>query len=141
MSKERQINALAKDPLRARNTANYLLSFRDVEWTDWELDFLESMAGRADELSYRQAEKLLELRDGAVRHTHASGIRLSAMLETLWRQREDLDSDDDRAFLERLKLRGETALRRRDALRLRYCAIALGEIEANQSWSMPYGVL
>jgi hypothetical protein len=141
MSNEREINAIAKDPDRARNIAKLLLTLPNTDWSDWELDFLEGMSACVDELSYRQAEKLVELRNEAVRHTHGGGFRFSSILEICWQNRTDLDSEDDVEFLERLKSRGETALRRRDAFHLRRCAIELGQIEPYQSWSMPYATL
>jgi hypothetical protein len=39
----REINALGKDPSRARRLAQFLLTLTDAEWTDWELDFLDHM--------------------------------------------------------------------------------------------------
>lgn len=132
----REINALAQEPKRVRSTACFLLTLTDAEWSDWELDFLESMSRRDDELSTRQAEKLVELRDDAVRYTSASGFRFTTVIAACWSSRFDLDSDDDIAFVERLKSAGEVALRRRDAMRLRRCAVELGEIEPDQYWSM-----
>jgi hypothetical protein len=136
MANFRDINALGKDPSRVRNTASFLLTLTDAEWTDWELDFLEVMTKHAEELSTRQAEKLVELRDDAVRYTTASGFRFETIINACWRNRFDLDAEDDTEFIERLKHRGETALRRRDAMRLRQCAVELGEIEPDQYWSM-----
>ena len=136
MSNYRDINALAKDPKKVRVTALFLLTLCETNWSDWELDFLECMSTCSEELSTRQAEKLVELRDDAIRYTRASGFNFSSVLEKCWRNRFELDADEDCEFLERLKSRGETALRRRDALRLRKCAVALGEIEPHQAWTM-----
>ena len=88
-------------------------------------------------LSTRQAEKLVELRDNAIRYASASGFKFSTVIDCCWRNRFDLETEEDLAFIERLKSRGETALRRRDALKLRQCAVSLGEVEAYQVWSMP----
>ena len=134
MANYRDINALSKAPNKVRSTAQYLLTLSDADWSDWELDFLENMTTCIDVLSTRQAEKLVELRDDAVRFTSASGFRFSTMIDKCWRNRLELDSDEDCEFLERLKRSGETALRRRDAFRLRRIAIALGELEPHQPW-------
>jgi hypothetical protein len=129
----RDINALAKDAKRAQSTAKFLFTL-DADWTDWELDFLETMMRCSTDLSTRQAEKLAELRDDAIRYTSASGFVFSTVIERCWRNRLDLETDEDLEFIERLKSRGEVALRRGDAYRLRQCAVTLGEIEAHQPW-------
>ena len=135
MASYRDINALAKDSSRVRNTARYLLTLHDADWSDWELDFLEDMSKCKDELTTRQAEKLVELRDDSIRYTKASGFLFTSVIDVCWRNRDELD-DSESEFIERLKALGETALRRRDAMRLRQCAVVLGEIEPHQYWSM-----
>ena len=87
MANYRDINALAKEPKRVRSTASFLLTLADAEWSDWELDFLEGMSEHADELSTRQAEKLAELRDDAVRYMSASGFRFETIINACWRNR------------------------------------------------------
>lgn len=118
MASYRDINALAKDPIRVRATAQFLLTLPDTDWSDWELDFLEDMAMHTTELTTRQAEKLVEVRDDAVRYTSASGYKFATVIEECWRNRLDLDDEDDIDFIERLK-------------------VALGEIEPFQGWFMP----
>lgn len=44
-----------------------LFAFTETDWTDWEADFLDSISGQDKELSTRQAEKLVELRNNAIR--------------------------------------------------------------------------
>ncbi|WP_414463633.1 hypothetical protein [Hyphomicrobium sp. DY-1] len=129
----RDINALAKDAKRVQSTAKFLFAL-DADWTDWELDFLETMMRCSSDLSTRQAEKLAKLRDDATRYTSASGFVFSTVIERCWRDRFDLETDEDLEFIERLKSRGEVALRRGDAYRLRQCAVTLGEIEPHQPW-------
>lgn len=141
MANARQIDALAKDPKEARRVAGKLLKLGEVDWTDWELDFMESMARRSDELSTRQAEILCELRDGAIRHTHAGGYRLAYIVERCWQERLDLSDDDDIEFLCKLKAKGTVALRRSEALRLRRCAVEVGVIDEDANWSMSYAHL
>lgn len=136
MANYRDINALGKDPNRVRSTASFLLTLNGTDWSDWEINFLDDMTQCNDELSTRQAEKLVELRDDAVRYAAASGFRFTTIINACWRNRFDLGADDDIAFIERLKSTGETALRRRDAFRLRRCAVELGEVEPDQYWAM-----
>ena len=78
MASYREIVSLQKDAARARAVAQGLSKLDDVEWTDWELDFLTSMAARQQELTTRQGEKLFELCDDAVWYTAVDGFSLKA---------------------------------------------------------------
>ena len=51
MTSYREIVAVQKDAGRARALAQGLCRLADMEWTDWELDFLTSMASRQQELT------------------------------------------------------------------------------------------
>jgi hypothetical protein len=135
MTNYREINSLAKAPDCARSLASCLLALQESEWTDWELDFLDSISLQSKELSTRQAEKLLELRDESLRFTSASGFRFKNLIQECWPNRLDLDNEDDIEFIERLKETEGTELRKRQALRLRRCAVALGELEPDQPWT------
>jgi hypothetical protein len=135
MTDYREINAIAKDACRARLIAEYLLKLGDIEWTDWELDFLDTMRAREELLSTRQAEKLVELRDDAVLYRKVDGFVLNALIGQCFLYRDELNSDRDREFIERLKSSGQEALRKRDAVRLLRCARAIGEIEQHHGWT------
>lgn len=137
----REINSLAKAPDRARTLATFLLTLPDIDWTDWEADFLDAMKARAEELSTRQAEKLVELRDDSVRYTSASGFSFKVLIETCWLNRFDLDDEADIEFIEKLRASGHASLRKREALRLRRCAIEQGELEPDQPWFFPPPVM
>ena len=67
MASWREIDRIRKDAAAVRSIAERLLAFHSGDFTEWELIFLESMARREspDDLSTRQVEKLLEIRDGA----------------------------------------------------------------------------
>jgi hypothetical protein len=131
MSSYREILTLQKDAARARAVAQGLSRLGDMEWTDWELDFLHSMAARQQELTTRQGEKLLELCDDAVWHSAVDGFSLGALTDRCHLLRDEL-AEHDAAFIERLKASGATRLRRKDARRLLSCARDLGEIEPHQ---------
>ena len=83
MTDHRALKALAESPHAVRALARQLLTIGGLEagtaWTDWELDFLDSMAGRESEepLSQRQREVLDELRTAAERLTaeEPTGVR------------------------------------------------------------------
>lgn len=125
----RDVNALAKNPAEARRCATVLLALANSEWSDWELDFLDGISQRKFELSSRQAEILVELRDGAGWFTKAGGILLAALVKKCWQARLDLSSDERIEFIERLYESGATSFRRRTALYIWSCAIELGEVE------------
>jgi hypothetical protein len=135
MTTYREIAAIQKDAGRARALAQGLCKLADMEWTDWELDFLTSMASRQHELTTRQGEKLIELRDDAVWYTSVDGFSLKALIDRCYLLRDEL-ADADAAFIERLKAESATRLRRKDAGRLLRCARSVGEIEPHQGRSL-----
>lgn len=135
MTDYREINEIAKDTGRARSIAAYLLKLGDVDWTDWELDFLDTMQAREEPLSTRQAEKLVELRDDAVLYRKVDGFLLKTLIGRCFLYRDELNSDHDREFIERLKDTGQEALRKRDAVRLLRCTRAIGEIQQHHGWT------
>jgi hypothetical protein len=137
MTDYREINELAKNPARAQSLARFLLALPDIDWTDWERDFLEPKAAETGELSTRQAEKLIELRNNAIRYRTVSGYNLAALMEKCWLGRDDLANDDDVAFIASLKAGGQVYLTRPQALRLKRCATELGHLEPHTSWQFP----
>jgi hypothetical protein len=135
MTDYRELNEIAKDPDRARSIAQYLLKLTDIDWTDWELDFLHAMEIREDALSTRQVEKLVELRDDAVLYTKVDGFLLNTLINKCFLYRDEFHSYHDVEFIERLKDSAQVVLRKRDAARLLRCARAIGEIEQHHGWT------
>jgi hypothetical protein len=135
MTSYREIAVLQKDAARARTIAQSLSELDDMAWTDWELDFLYNMAARRHELTTRQGEKLVELRDDAVWYTAVDGFSLKALVDRCYILRDEL-GEQDAAFVERLKAEAATRLRRKDAGRLLRCARALGEIDPHHGRSL-----
>jgi hypothetical protein len=135
MADYREILALQKDPARARTLAQALVHMDDMEWTDWELDFLESIGCRRHDLTTRQGEKLAELCDEAAWYTTAEGFSLHALIERCHLCRDELGLSDA-AFIARLKAANATRLRRKDARRVLRCARRIGEIEPYQGHTL-----
>ena len=136
MTDYREINALQRDPPRARDLARYLLKLEQVQWTDWEADFLDTIAAIEIELSTRQAEKLVELRDNTVLYKTIDGsLSIKILIENCFLYRDELTSEHDQDFLVRLKTAGVRELRKPEAMRLMRCARALNEIGPHQGWS------
>src|SRR5262245_27663161 len=111
-----EINDIAKNPARARSMAQYLLKVGDVEWTDWEIDFLEATNARKQPLSTRHGESMTELRDAAVRYREVEGFARKTLIAKCWLGRDELDSARDVEFIERLRSTGAESLRKRDAV-------------------------
>ena len=95
------------------------------------------MLERRDDLTTRQAEKLVEIRDDQILYTKVDAFVFKRLIETCWCNRFDLSSDEDFAFIEQLKGSGKTALRKSEALRLKSIATELNEIEPHQPWRFP----
>ncbi len=135
MTSHRAMKSLAEDTKAARALAAGLLKLGEADpqivWTDWEVDFLESMAGRErdDALSTRQVEVLVELRNAAQRYTSFEGFSVVALIERCWQERLELSSDDDLDFIESLRDAGLTSLTRRQLGRLLHCCGELGLLE------------
>ncbi len=122
MSSWREISAIGKDPVRVRNSAKGLLAAYRADLTDWELDFLDSVLQRSEQdenLTTRQAEKLVEIRDSLKHYSTIDGLSVRRLIENCWMARLDL-SESDEDFINRV--RGCGSLRRSDAQRLLRCA-------------------
>jgi hypothetical protein len=137
MTDYREINALQRDPERARRLARFLRALADIAWTDWEIDFLQDMADRMSEedLSTRQAEKLVELRDASVWYEKVDGFSVRLLVKNCCEMRHLL-CEHDEDFVVRLKNEGAMKLRRREAARLMRRARTTGEIEPYHGWSL-----
>lgn len=129
MASEREIRRLMANAASAVTMARGLL-VRANDWTDWELDFLESIAARitSRDLSYRQAEILLELRDAASAYILIAGIPVSRLIDRLWQARLDL-SEEDEAFVGGLHAAAVTSVKKRAAQRLAASAREIGLLE------------
>lgn len=104
--------------IRAR--ATFLLALTDADWSEWELQFLDSLVERRsqDPLSPRQREKLDELEHAAKNLRSIDGFRILDLINACWQERFDLDDEDDTAFIERLKSERPEQLKFRPARRL-----------------------
>jgi hypothetical protein len=118
---------LAQNPGTVTMLANYLLRVETVEWTDWEVDFLESMATRTstDPISTRQREVLVELKDNATSHTTTrDGLSVRTLILRCWEARLDLDEEDEQ-FVVQLYESKVTSLKSRQLGRLQRCVHGL----------------
>jgi hypothetical protein len=131
MQDYREIDRVRKDSVAVSSLAKRLLAIPSHDWNDWELDFLEHMArhrGRYP-ITTRQGEKLIELRDDSEYHSSVKGFSVVSLITNCWLARNDLNSEQDRKFIEDLKASGVSAIRRRQLGKLLACARELGEVE------------
>jgi hypothetical protein len=132
MASWREIDRVRKDPAAVRTTAKALLAFRrrDVDFTDWEVDFLQSMVCRegVDELTTRQSEKLLQIRDDAELLTEYRGFSVQLLIKGVHEARSDL-SEEDEEWIVSIADNAPTSIRRRHIGRLMRCARQLNLID------------
>jgi hypothetical protein len=77
----REIDRIRKVSTAMRALAAYLLKLPNVELTEWEIKFLESISGdrTSEEFTARQAEKLMRIRDDSEYMSEIGYARLSAV--------------------------------------------------------------
>lgn len=130
MASWREIDRVRKDANGARVLAKRLLKIYPGEFTDWELDFLESIGSYTElfEFTTRQSEKLLQIRDDIEPATEHRGFSIALLLKQCWEARLDLEEADEQ-WIVGLHERSSTSIRRKHLGRLMRCARELNIIE------------
>lgn len=123
----REVERYKRDSATARGLAKLLL--KTAVLTDWEEPFLEKMAIHEGELSTRQAEKLLEIRDDNLWVGEIRGFSVRLLLKECFEARFDLQTEADIKFVETLKERDQSTARYREACHLLNCARDLHVID------------
>jgi hypothetical protein len=97
-----ELERVRKDPVTFRHIAKRLLDDPNCEDSEFADGFLENIASwQRDEITLRQAEVLLELRDSAEIHTQYKGLGVRRLMEKCYANRHELD-EGDRKRLEAL---------------------------------------
>jgi hypothetical protein len=124
MASHIEMKRLGDDADAVVRLVTFLQTIASAEWTEWELNFLDSLQLRVakDPLTARQVEKLFELKDAAESFTRYQGFAVPALIRACFAHRLDLDDDDDVAFVERLAGETPKALKLRPLMRLVRCA-------------------
>jgi hypothetical protein len=129
-----EIERIRKDPEAFKLLARHLLADPDSVRlrSDDATDFLENISRyRSDELTTRQAEFLLELRDEARRYFKiGDGFSVAILIEKCFQARLELDHDSDIERIEALKTSGRMFVTGREIGWFRRICRELGEIEA-----------
>ncbi len=130
MTNWREVERIRKDPRGFRVLASGLVSVCADLLSEWEAAFLESVARRADNEAFtaRQAEKLLEIRDGLKTTETAYGFSVSKLIKGCFLARHDL-GDEDEVWISALHAQGIASIRVNQIGRLMRCARALNLVE------------
>jgi len=130
MASWREIERVRKDVRGARAIAARLLKHFLNALTAWETEFLESLLRREGlaELTTRQGEKLLEIRDGVEPIDEFRGFSIALLIKNVHEARADLEEADEE-WIVRTRQRGDSWIRRKDVGRLMACARALHLVE------------
>jgi hypothetical protein len=98
-----EIDRVRKDPKAFKLLASHLLADADYarERSEFATDFLENISqSEVEELTTRQGEILLELRDEGRRYVRiGDNLSVVALIEKIYYARLDLGNDDDIAFI------------------------------------------
>ena len=98
-----EIDRVRKDPKAFKLLASHLLADADYarERSEFATDFLENISqSEMEELTTRQGEILLELRDEGRRYFQTGdNLSVETLIEKFYYARLDLGNDDDIAFI------------------------------------------
>jgi hypothetical protein len=106
-----EIERVRKDPKVFKPLAGHLLADADYarERSEFATDFLENISqSEREELTTRQGEMLLELRDEGRRYFKVGdNLSVEILIKKFYYARLDLESDDDIAFIAALWTSGK----------------------------------
>jgi hypothetical protein len=117
MASWKEIEGFRKDPKAARLLAKSLRKTGSGVLNEWEADFLVSLSRWQHELTTRQAEKLLQIRDGLVTITVFHGFSVEL-------------SEDDEEWIVSAHAKSDGSVRRCQIGRLMRCARQLLLVES-----------
>jgi hypothetical protein len=124
-----EIDRVRKDPRAFKSMAKRLLDDPNFERTDFSDDFLENVLHwKRDELSTRQGEVLLEIRDEAEIHFRYKSLSIAILIDKCYAARDELDLGDAER-IERLKQSGRSYVRGRQMGWFKRICKQLGEME------------
>ena len=102
-----EIDRVRKDPTAFKPLAKRLLNDPSFERSGFACGFLENIINwKRDELTTRQGEILLELRDEAEIHYELKGLSIPILIDKCFANRFDLDAGD-RQRIQRLRESGK----------------------------------
>ena len=123
-----EIERIRKDQPAFKALAKRLLADPGFERTEWEEEFLNEVSKYQRDLTLRQCEKLLQIRDEAEIHTNIRGLSVAALVDACHQNRFDLD-EADRERIERLKAQNRRHVRGNEMGWFKRICIQLGDME------------
>jgi hypothetical protein len=133
MASWREIDRIRKNLKEVRAIALRLLKLYGAELTDWETSFLESIVRDdpdVEELTTRQAEKLVEIRDGVELISEYRGFSVRILLEKILLARLDLSENDEDWIVARCA-RSTSFIARKHASKMLHLAYQLDLVDAD----------
>jgi len=125
-----EIERVRKDPKEFRQLALRLNADHSFDRSEDADEFLEKISiCRYDELTKRQAEFLLDLRNDAEKHFELRGLSVAILIEKCFQARLELNDDVDVERVEGLKASGERFVTGRQMGWFRRICKELNEIE------------
>lgn len=134
MATELELSRVRKDPAEWRGIVKRLLEIADRDGVDHRhLVLIESLNAQTEriELSYRQAEWLLDARDDSEFVSTYFNFSIKLLLKDCFENRFGIDDEDDHKWVERTKSECLVRLRKMHARRLFYIAVTLGVVESD----------
>lgn len=130
MASWKEINRVKKSPADTRSIAMILLRLNSPDMTEWEASFLESLLENpTEELTTRQVEKLLEIRDDLTFLDQTrEGFSVAILLENIYLGRLDL-AEEDEEWITKVRRRSRTSIARKNLGRLIRLARELSLVE------------
>jgi hypothetical protein len=125
-----EIDRIRKDPVAFKALAKRLLADPTYERSDFANRFLEDISKyNAAELTARQGEVLLAMRDEAAIYQSIRGISVARLIEVSYLNRLDLADESDQERIEKLKVQGRSFVRGYEMGWFKRICKELGELE------------
>jgi hypothetical protein len=124
-----EIDRVRKDPVAFKSLAKRLLADRQYERSEFADGFLEDISNyKRNELTNRQSEVLLAMRDEAEIHFTIKGLSVATLIDQCHLSRVDLE-ESDQGRIEKLKAQGRRFVRGNEMGWFKRICKDLGEME------------
>jgi hypothetical protein len=124
-----EIDRVRKDPVAFKSLAKRLLADEQFERSEFADGFLEDLANyKRDELTTRQGEVLLAMRDEAEIHFNIQGLSVATLIDKCHQNHTDLEESDQQR-VEKLKAQGRRFVRGTEMGWFKRICKELGEME------------
>lgn len=132
MATEREISRVRHDPAQWRGITRHLIDYaekHDLEERHLKLLATLQTSAASDEISYRQAEWLLDIRDDVDYVSEYRNVSVKFLIRAVYENQYGVDDDDDASWIKEIWRQSPARLRKRDARRLYTIAKLIGLLE------------